>query len=144
MPTPATIVSITGVLNDGTVGGFAQAMQNIRLPQSTDVAVRLTVKNPAGQPVSLVGATVVLTVRVGQTDTNPAISKLANMATGGFINAANGTVEFDLSATLLSLSPGPYLYDVTVALASTARAQLVPLSTFTVDPSAYHSTDTPA
>jgi hypothetical protein len=103
------VITLVGLLDDGTPHADGQSPLNprtaITIPRGGDVTIRLTVKTPQGEDVSLASpATLVLTVKKHAQD-----SKIFTKTP----TIVNGAAEFSITpADMKQQDPGYFVYDI--------------------------------
>lgn len=131
------IIQLLAVLLLSGHPGKTPTPQPIKLSQSDDARINLSVVGNDSSPKDLTGTAITLTVRSSATATSPLISRLCSID-----DTAKGLAHCDLTHGDLGVSTGRYLYDVQVEDSNQLRAQLVPSSDFIITPSIGLPSDT--
>jgi len=133
---------LAGLLRDGSEPVLSPPPeleeQDIAWPEAEDGEIRILVARENGEPLSLVGGTLLLTVRRRTSDLTPLFARQADI-----VDADTGSASFPIgSADTLSKPIATYRYDVVYVDPGGGRHQVVPLSAFVLEPIAVRPAET--
>jgi len=128
------IYQLAGLLRDGSPSTVTPPLvplvQDIGWPEAEDGEIRVVVTREDGTPLSLVGGTLLLTVRRRTTDLVPLFARQATI-----LDADAGMASFPIAAAdTLGKPIATYAYDVFYVDPGGGRHQVVPVSEWVLEP----------